>query len=67
MQQHHLTASASLSVDTSVIGRLSDLCAVVERAVGRDEREALLDGLSSLGEAYQDGWHSDGESDEDDQ
>ncbi|KAI9887521.1 MAG: mtDNA inheritance, partitioning of the mitochondrial organelle [Watsoniomyces obsoletus] len=65
-QEQGLTACASLSVDTSVIGRVSDLRVVVERAVGRDEREALLDGLSSIGEAYQDGWNSDEGSDEDD-
>lgn len=38
---------------------------VVARTVGLDEREALSNGLGEIGEAYENGWDSGSDSDDD--
>jgi hypothetical protein len=35
---------------------------VIGRALAVDEREALLNGLGEISEAYQEGWESDSDS-----
>ncbi len=42
------------------------LQSVVNRAVGLDEREALYNGLGEICEAYEEGWESGSDKDDDD-
>ncbi|KAK0113160.1 mtDNA inheritance, partitioning of the mitochondrial organelle [Cadophora gregata] len=61
-----LRVSTSLSTDTTVAMRMKNLQNIVSRAVGVDEREALGNSLGDLAEAYQEGWDSGTEDDDDD-
>lgn len=44
---------------------MKSLQRVVGRMVGLDEREALSNGLGEIAEAYEDGWSSGSDSDND--
>jgi len=57
---------ASLSTTASVADRIKMLQSVVNRAVGLDEREALYNGLGEICEAYEEGWESGSDKDDDD-
>ena len=46
--------------------RIKALQAIAGRAVGVDEREALVNGLGEIRETYEQGWMSDLDSGEDD-
>ncbi|MCJ1479093.1 mtDNA inheritance, partitioning of the mitochondrial organelle [Lambiella insularis] len=61
-----LTVHSSLSTTTNVANRVKDLQRVVNRMVGLDEREALGNGLGEIAEAYEEGWDSGSDTDNDD-
>ena len=46
--------------------RIKDLKNFVSRVIQAEEKEALLNDLSEIGEAYQEGWESGSDSEEDD-
>jgi hypothetical protein len=56
-------AALMTSSDTST--RLKDLSRVISRAIEVDTREALLNDLAELGAAYEEGWQSGSDADED--
>lgn len=60
-----LAIKASLSTDTSVALRVKSLQQVVSRAIGVDEREALSNSLGEIAEAYEEGWDSGTDEDDD--
>jgi len=60
-----LSVNTSLSTDTTVALRFKNLQRVVARAVGIDEREALSNSLGEMAEAYEEGWDSGSDEDED--
>jgi hypothetical protein len=60
-----LPVKSSLSTDTTVALRIKNLQYIVSRAVGVDEREALSNSLGEIAEAYEEGWDS-GEDEDDD-
>lgn len=55
----------SLSTDTSVALRVKSLQYIVGRAIGVDEREALSNSLGEIAEAYEEGWDSGTDEDDD--
>jgi hypothetical protein len=57
--------STSLSTDTQVALRIINLQQVVSRAISIDEREALSNSLGEIAEAYEEGWNSGSDEDED--
>jgi hypothetical protein len=61
-----LAVHTSLSTTASVSDRIMRLRGVVNRAVGLDEREALANGLGEICEAYEEGWESGSDVDDDD-
>ncbi|TAQ87745.1 hypothetical protein B7494_g3904 [Chlorociboria aeruginascens] len=60
-----LSVNTSLSTDTSVALRVKYLQHVVARSVNVDEREALFNTLGGLAEAYEEGWDSGTDEDDD--
>jgi hypothetical protein len=60
-----LAISTSLSSDTTVASRVKNLQYIVSRAVGITEREALSNSLGEIAEAYEEGWDSGSDGDED--
>jgi hypothetical protein len=54
-----------LSTETSVALRVKSLQNVVSRAIGLDEREALSNSLGEIAEAYEEGWDSGSDEDDD--
>lgn len=60
-----LGVSTSLSTDTTVALRIQNLQHVVSRAISFDEREALGNTLGELAEAYEEGWDSGSDDDDD--
>jgi hypothetical protein len=60
-----LAVSTSLSTDTSVALRVKSLQNIVSRAIGVDEREALSNSLGEIAEAYEEGWDSGTDEDDD--
>jgi hypothetical protein len=60
-----LAISTSLSSDTTVASRVKSLQYIVSRAVGITEREALSNSLGEIAEAYEEGWDSGSDEDED--
>jgi hypothetical protein len=60
-----LAISTSLSTDTTVALRVKKLQSIVSRAVGITEREALSNSLGEIAEAYEEGWDSGSDEDED--
>ncbi len=57
--------NTSLSTDTLVALRMKSLQNVVSRALSLDEREALSNTLGELAEAYEEGWDSGSDEDDD--
>ena len=55
---------ASLSTSTGIGGRLKNIADVVQRTRGFEEREALLNSLGEIHEAYDEGWKSSDEEDD---
>lgn len=60
-----LFVRTSLSTDTSVALRIKSLQSIVSRAIGIEEREALSNTLGEIAEAYEEGWDSGSDSDDD--
>ncbi|RDL40682.1 Tubulin nucleotide-binding protein [Venustampulla echinocandica] len=60
-----LEVSTSVSTDTAVASRVKSLQHIVNRAIGIDEREALSNSLGQIAEAYEDGWDSGTDEDDD--
>lgn len=60
-----LAVNTSLSTDTSVALRLKSIQQIVGRAVGVEEREALSNSLGEMAEAYEEGWDSGSDEDDD--
>jgi hypothetical protein len=60
-----LAINTSLSTDTTVALRVKNLQYVVSRAIGIDEREALSNSLGEIAEAYEEGWDSGSDEDDD--
>jgi hypothetical protein len=60
-----LAISTSLSTDTTVALRVKKLQSIVSRTVGITEREALGNSLGEIAEAYEEGWDSGSDEDED--
>lgn len=55
----------SLSTDTSVAVRIKALQSVVGKSISLDEREALNNSLGEIAEAYEEGWDSGSDEDDD--
>jgi hypothetical protein len=49
-----------------VASRVKGLQGIISRSVGLDEREALSNSLGEIAEAYEEGWDSGSDEDEDD-
>jgi len=60
-----LSVSTSLSTDTTVALRIKSLQHIASRAIGIDEREALSNSLGEIAEAYEEGWDSGTDEDDD--
>ncbi len=60
-----LGVSTSLSTDTAVALRVKNLQNIAARAIGTDEREALSNSLGVIAEAYEEGWDSGSDEDDD--
>jgi hypothetical protein len=60
-----LAISTSLSTDTAVALRVKGLQSIVSRVVAITEREALSNSLGEIAEAYEEGWDSGSDEDED--
>ncbi|RFU24858.1 hypothetical protein B7463_g11489, partial [Scytalidium lignicola] len=60
-----ISVNTSLTTDTSVSYRLKTLQGVVNRTIGVDEREALNNSLGVIAEAYEEGWDSGSDEDDD--
>jgi hypothetical protein len=45
--------------------RIKSLQNIVSRSIGLDEREALSNSLGEIAEAYEEGWNSDSDEDDD--
>ncbi|PGH37018.1 hypothetical protein GX50_00001 [[Emmonsia] crescens] len=56
---------ASLSTTTHIGDKVKDLQKLASRLIGVDEREALVNGLGEISEAYQEQWESDSDSGDD--
>jgi len=67
-QAEHSTAlsvKTSLSTDTTVALRIKSLKQIVDRSIAIDEREALSNSLGEIAEAYEHGWDSGSDEDDD--
>ncbi|KUJ21027.1 tubulin nucleotide-binding domain-like protein [Mollisia scopiformis] len=60
-----LGVKTSLSTDTTVAARIKELQNIVNRAISVDEREALSNSLGEIAEAYEEGWDSGSDEDDD--
>ncbi|EEH08516.1 misato [Histoplasma capsulatum G186AR] len=60
-----LNVRASLSSTSQIGGKVRDLQNFASRLIGVDEREALVNGLGEISEAYQERWESDSDSGDD--
>lgn len=60
-----LALSTSLTTDSTVALRVKSLQYIVSRAVGIEEREALSNSLGEIAEAYEEGWESGSDEDDD--
>ena len=56
---------SSLSTDTTVALKIKNLQSIVSKVVGIDEREALANSLGEIAEAYEEGWDSGSDEDDD--
>lgn len=57
--------ATSLSTDTTVAMRIKTLQEIVSRAVSIDERETLSNSLGEIAEAYEEGYDSGSDEDDD--
>jgi len=57
-----VAVKAQLSTSTAVAERIRSVLEVVRRAVGVEEREALVDGLEGVCAEYEEGWEGEGGS-----
>jgi hypothetical protein len=64
-ERKELEVSTSLSTDTTVASRIKNLQQIVGRAITVEEREALSNSLGEIAEAYQEGWESGSDEDDD--
>ena len=64
-QQKTVAVHSSLSTTSFVTKRLKSLQGVVRRFVGMEQREALFNGLGEIAEAYEEGWASGSDEDDD--
>jgi hypothetical protein len=60
-----VSVNTSLSTDTTVSLRVKNLQHIVSRAIGIAEREALSNSLGEIAEAYEEGWDSGSDEDDD--
>jgi len=60
-----LSIKTSLSTDTEVALRINSLKQIVNRSIAIDEREALSNSLGEIAEAYEEGWDSGSDEDDD--
>ena len=60
-----LSVKTSLSTDTTVAYRIKSLQQIVNRSIAIDEREALSNSLGEIAEAYEEGWDSGSDEDDD--
>lgn len=60
-----VSVDTSLSTDTSVALRIKSLREIVNTSVGITERETLSNSLGELAEAYEEGWDSGSDEDDD--
>ncbi|KAI9802066.1 MAG: mtDNA inheritance, partitioning of the mitochondrial organelle [Piccolia ochrophora] len=65
IQSGGVTAQTALLTSTTVANYVKSVQRFAGRSVGVEEREALMNGLSELAEAYQHGWESGSDEDED--
>jgi hypothetical protein len=63
--QGSVSVNTSLSTDTTVALRIKGLRDVVNRSIGITEREMLSNSLGELAEAYEEGWDSGSDEDDD--
>ncbi|MCJ1361937.1 mtDNA inheritance, partitioning of the mitochondrial organelle [Acarospora aff. strigata] len=66
IQPESVAVHTSLSTTALVSNRVKKLRDIVNRTVGLDEREALSNGLGEICEAYEEGWESGSDSDDED-
>ena len=60
-----ISVQTKLSTDTSVALRIKTLQAIVIRSGGLDDREAVSNSLAAMAEAYEEGWDSGSDEDDD--
>lgn len=60
-----VSVNASLTTDSTVALRIKSLRDIVNRSVGIAERETLSNSLGELAEAYEEGWDSGSDEDDD--
>jgi len=60
-----LAINTSLSTDTGVALRVKNLQHIVSRSIGIGEREELSNSLAEIAEAYEKGWDSGSDEDDD--
>jgi hypothetical protein len=60
-----IPVQTSLSTDTSVAFRIKSLRNIVGKSIGLEEREALSNSLGEIAEAYEEGWDSGTDEDDD--
>lgn len=57
---------SSLSTTSRISNRVKALQKTISKMADVDEREALVNGLGEIGEAYEEGWNSGSDGDRDD-
>lgn len=60
-----LSVNTALSTDTSVALRIKNLQSIISGAISVDERETLSNSLGEIAEAYEEGWDSGSDEDDD--
>ncbi|KAI9740667.1 MAG: mtDNA inheritance, partitioning of the mitochondrial organelle [Claussenomyces sp. TS43310] len=60
-----VAVQTSLTSDSAVASRLKNIRNIVNRAIGIEEREALGNSLGEIAEAYEEGWDSGSDDDDD--
>lgn len=60
-----VSVNTSLTTDSTVALRIKSLRDIVNRSVGIAERETLSNSLGELAEAYEEGWDSGSDEDDD--
>lgn len=60
-----MAVRASLRTSSTVVQRIREIASTARGIVGVDDREALVNGLQEICEAYTEGYQSDMDSDDD--